>query len=85
MKVINRQNRDMTELVRNAHLQYAREQIKQAIKSVKKLVRDNETDDNIRNMMLDMGRMCDELENRSTRLREGCEGGICATSGGIIQ
>ncbi len=85
MNELNRENTDMTNVVRSAKLKFARTEIKAAITAVKKLLKDGEPDDRLRNMMLDMGSMCDELESRSTRLREGCEGGICATSGGIIQ
>ena len=85
MNELNIKNRDMSGLVEDAKLKFARTEIKAAISAVKKLLKDGEPDDRLRNMMLDMGSMCDELESRSTRLREGCEGGICATSGGIIQ
>ncbi len=84
MNEINTKNVDMSELVQNANLKFARSEIKSAIRSVKKLLKYRQTDDKLVNMMLSMGKMCDELEGRSTRLKKGCEGGICSTSPGII-
>ncbi len=83
--ILDTSRRDMEPLLLNAKLKNTRAQLKEAIRSIKKILDDGQVDDELRSMMLDIGTMCDQLESRSVKMRDDCEGGVCSTSAGIVQ